>query len=212
MNETVTLRPGRDVNGAADRRAFMAVALRNQGVVGAVAPSSPSLAKALTAVVPASGTPVVVELGPGTGSISEAIRRRLAPGSRQLAIDVEPSMVAHLRRAKPWLEVIHGDAVELGALLAAAGVTRVDAVVSTLPWSLFPGPRQSRILDEIGRVLAPGAAFTTATYLYAMPLPRSRAFRRRLRSAFEEVLTTGPVWRNLPPGMTYVCRRPVLDV
>ena len=107
-------------------------------------------------------------------------------------------MVAHLRRAKPWLEVIHGDAVELGALLAAAGVTRVDAVVSTLPWSLFPGPRQSRILHEIGRVLAPGAAFTTVTYLYAMPLPRSRAFRRRLRSAFEEVLTTGPVWRNLP--------------
>ncbi|MFG1959331.1 class I SAM-dependent methyltransferase [Nonomuraea sp. NPDC049028] len=212
MNETAALRPARATNGAADLRAFMSVAVRNQGVVGAVAPSSPSLARALTAVVPALGTPVVVELGPGTGSISEAIRRRLPPGARQLAIDVEPSMVAHLRRAKPWLEVIHGDAVELGALLAAAGVTRVDAVVSTLPWSLFPGHRQARILHEIGRVLAPGAAFTTVTYLYAMPLPRSRAFRRRLRSAFEEVLTTGPVWRNLPPGLTYVCRRPVLDV
>ncbi|MFC7587982.1 class I SAM-dependent methyltransferase [Nonomuraea antimicrobica] len=189
----------------------MAIAVRKQGVVGAVAPSSPSLARALTAVVPSSGTPVVVELGPGTGSISEAIRCRLAPGSRQIGIDVEPSMVAHLRRAKPWLEVIHGDAAELGALLATAGVTRADAVVSTLPWSLFPGPRQLRILHEIGRVLAPGAAFTTVTYLHAVPLLRARAFRRRLRSAFEEVLTTGPVWRNLPPAMMYVCRRPVPD-
>ncbi|WP_245765419.1 class I SAM-dependent methyltransferase [Nonomuraea jiangxiensis] len=210
MNETVTLRPGTDDDRPSDLRAFVAVAMRKQGVVGAVAPSSPSLARALTAVVPSSGTPLVVELGPGTGSISEAIRRGLAPGSRQLAIEVEPSMVAHLRRAKPWLEVIHGDAAELGALLAAAGVTQVDAVVSTLPWSLFPASRQSRILHEIGSVLAPGAAFTTVTYLHALPLPMARAFRRRLRSAFEEVLTTGPVWRNIPPGMTYVCRRPVL--
>ncbi|WP_405144863.1 methyltransferase domain-containing protein [Sphaerisporangium sp. NBC_01403] len=208
MDETVRLWPGRDAEGATGLRAFMAVALRRQGVVGAVAPSSPVLARALTAVVPSSGPSVVVELGAGTGPISEAIRARLAPGSRQLAIDIEPSMVAHLRRAKPWLEVVHGDAADLGALLAAAGVRKVDAVVSTLPWSLFPDARQSAMLHEIGRVLDPAGAFTTVTYLHALPLARARAFRRRLRGVFEEVLTTGPVWRNIPPGMTYVCRRP----
>jgi phospholipid N-methyltransferase len=203
MNETAVV---------PDLRAFMAVALRKQGVVGAIAPSSPALARALTAVVPTSGTPVVVELGPGTGSISEAIRARTAPGSRHLAVEIEPDLVAHLRRTKPWMETLQGDAADLGELLASAGVDRVDAVVSTLPWSLFPGEQQERIVGEIGRVLAPGGAFTTVTYLHAVPLAGARAFRRRLRSAFDEVLTTGPVWRNLPPGMTYVCRRPAVHV
>ncbi|MEV6861515.1 methyltransferase domain-containing protein [Streptosporangium subroseum] len=203
MNETAVV---------PDLRAFMAVALRKQGVVGAIAPSSPALARALTAVVPTSGTPVVVELGPGTGSISEAIRARTAPGSRHLAVEIEPDLVAHLRRTKPWMETIQGDAADLGELLASAGVDRVDAVVSTLPWSLFPGEQQERTVGEIGRVLASGGAFTTVTYLHAVPLAGARAFRRRLRSAFDEVLTTGPVWRNLPPGMTYVCRRPAVHV
>ncbi|MEV4188209.1 class I SAM-dependent methyltransferase [Streptosporangium canum] len=203
MNETAV---------APDLRAFMSVALRRQGVVGAIAPSSPALARALTAVVPTAGRPVVVELGPGTGSISEVIRERLAPGSRHLAIEIEPALAAHLRRTKPWMETIQGDAADLGALLAGAGVARVDAVVSTLPWSLFPGEQQERILGAIGRVLAPAGAFTTVTYLHAVPLAGARALRRRLRGAFDEVLTTGPVWRNLPPGMTYVCRRPVAHV
>jgi phosphatidylethanolamine/phosphatidyl-N-methylethanolamine N-methyltransferase len=110
------------------------------------------------------------------------------------------------------METIQGDAADLGELLASAGAGRVDAVVSPLPWSLFPGEQQERIVGEIGRVLAPGGAFTTVTYLHAVPLAGARAFRRRLRSAFDEVLTTGPVWRNLPPGMTYVCRRPAVHV
>ncbi|SEL45896.1 Phospholipid N-methyltransferase [Nonomuraea pusilla] len=197
---------------APDLRAFMSVALRRQSVVGAIVPSSPALARALTAVVPTSGTPVVVELGPGTGSISEVIRRRLSPGARHLAVEIDPDLAAHLRRTKPWMETIQGDAADLGALLARAGVDRVDAVVSTLPWTLFPGEVQDRILGEIGRALAPAGAFTTVTYLYAVPLAGARSLRRRLRSVFDEVLTTGPVWRNLPPAMTYVCRRPVRGV
>ncbi|WP_214408686.1 hypothetical protein [Sphaerisporangium fuscum] len=118
-------------------------------------------------------------------------------------------MVAHLRRAKPWLEVVRGDAAELCGLLERAGVTRADAVVSTLPWSLFPGALQARVLGQVGRVLTPAGAFTTVAYLTGLPLPGARAFRRRLRAAFEEVLVTGPVWRNIPPGLAYVCRRPV---
>ncbi|GIH48817.1 Phospholipid N-methyltransferase [Microbispora rosea] len=201
MNETV--------QQVSDLRAFAGVALRRQGVVGAVAPSSRSLARALTAVVPTNGPAVVVELGPGTGAISEAIRERLAPGSRQLAVEIDPGMVAHLRRARPWLDVLQGDAARLGALLGERGVSRVDAVVSTLPWTLFPEDVQESILREVGRVLRPTGAFTTVTYLPAVPLARARRFRRRLRAAFDEVLTTGPVWRNMPPGLAYVCRRPV---
>jgi phosphatidylethanolamine/phosphatidyl-N-methylethanolamine N-methyltransferase len=46
--------------------------------VSAVTPSSPALAEVSTAAVPHTGSPVVVELGPGTGSFTQAIQRRLA--------------------------------------------------------------------------------------------------------------------------------------
>ncbi|MBP2706045.1 methyltransferase domain-containing protein [Microbispora sp. RL4-1S] len=209
MNGTLQIGPGHQAGQPAALRAFTGAALRRPGVVGAVAPSSSALARALSAIVPTTGPAVVVELGPGTGPVSDAIRGRLAPGSRQLAVEIDPAMVTYLRRAKPWLEVVHGDAAELGALLAPLGVERADAVVSTLPWSLFPADPQRRILREVGRVLAPAGAFTTVAYLSAVAMPSSWAFRRRLRAAFDEVLTTGPVWRNMPPGLVHVCRRPV---
>ena len=34
------------------------------------------------------------------------------------------------------------------------------------------------------------------------------AFWARLRGAFEEVLVSSTVWRNVPPAFVYVCRRP----
>ena len=41
------------------------------------------------------------------------------------------------------------------------------------------------------------------------PKPAAHRFRARLRGAFEEVLVSATVWRNVPPAFVYVCRRPV---
>lgn len=190
---------------------FIARAVRNPSLVGAVAPSSPHLAREMAGVVPSTGRPVVVELGPGTGALSAAVARRLPVGGRHLAIELDKGMVGHLRRELPWLEVVEGDAANLGQLLKDAGVESVDAVISGLPWSIFSGELQSTILHEVGEVLTPSGAFTTFAYLHALGMSGARQFRRRVGDAFDEVLTTRTVWRNLPPARTYVCRRPFGD-
>lgn len=184
--------------------------MRNPGAVGAIAPSSPALAREIAEVVPRTGAPTVVELGPGTGALSRAIADRLPAAGRHLAIELDPGMVAHLKTELPWLEVIEGDASKLGELLRDAGVGHVDAVVSGLPWSIFPGSLQHEILREVGTVLAPGGAFTTFAYVHALGMAGARQFRRRLDVCFDEVLTTRTVWANMPPARTYVCRRPNL--
>lgn len=192
-----------------DYRRFLAQAARKPSLVGAVAPSSPGLAREMAGVVPTSGSPVVVELGPGTGALSAAVAERLPAGGRHVAIELDAGMVRHLRAELPWLEVIQGDAAELKTLLREAGIESVDAVVSGLPWSIFSGQAQGRILDEVGRVLTPSGAFTTFAYLHALGMSGAKLFRRRLDVAFDEVLTTRTVWRNVPPARTYVCRRPL---
>jgi phospholipid N-methyltransferase len=192
----------------AARRAFFAAALRNPGKVGAVAPTSEAMAELLSRIVPRSGAPVVVELGPGTGAVTGAIDDRLPPGARHVAVELDPAMAAFLQRTHPGLEVIEGDAVKLGALLAEHGVEHADAVVSGLPWSLFDDEMQGSILSQIAAVVAPDGAFTTFAYRHGLVLSAARRFRSALHETFEEVLVTGTVWRNLPPAFVYVCRRP----
>ena len=187
---------------------FLRAFLRNPATTGAIAPSSERLARVLASVVPATGTPTVVELGPGTGAVSAVIARRLPAGARHLAIELDPAMVAHLRRAHPDLEVVPGDARRLPALLAEHGVQRADAVVCGLPWALFDATTQTQVLAGISTAIGPTGAFTTFAYLQGMALPAARRFRATLRRTFEEVQVTATVWRNLPPAFVYVCRRP----
>jgi phosphatidylethanolamine/phosphatidyl-N-methylethanolamine N-methyltransferase len=192
----------------AARRAFVAAALRNPGKVGAVAPTSRAMAELITRIVPRSGAPVVVELGPGTGAVTGVIDDRLPPAARHLAIELDPEMAAYLQRTHPGLEVIEGDAAKLGALLAEHDVERADAVVSGLPWSLFDEGTQASILGQIAILVGPGGAFTTFAYRHGMVLSAARRFRRALHETFEEVVVTATVWRNVPPAFVYVCRRP----
>lgn len=205
--------PAVPADGPADpraaRRAFFSAFLRRPGSVGAVAPSSERLAEVLSSIVPRTGTPTVVELGPGTGAVSAVIARQLPPGARHLAIELDPDMIAYLNRTRPSLEVVQGDARELGAILAAQGIDRVDAVVCGLPWALFDDATQTAVLTEVGRVIGDTGAFTTFAYLQGMVLPAAQHFRATLRARFEEVLVSAPVWRNVPPAFVYVCRRPV---
>jgi phospholipid N-methyltransferase len=192
----------------AARRAFLAAALRRPGQVGAVVPSSEPLAQVLAAVVPRTGAPVVVELGPGTGAVTDVIDARLPPAARHLAVELDPRMAAYLQRAHPGLEIVVGDAAKLGPLLAERGVERAAAVVSGLPWSLFDEGTQASILEQVAELIGPDGAFTTFAYLHGMALSAARRFRRSLHRTFEEVVVTTTVWRNLPPAFGYVCRRP----
>lgn len=189
-------------------RTFLSRALDAPSTVGAVIPTSRHVGEAVAEVVPTTGAPTVVELGPGTGALTDPIQRRLPGGARHIAVEVDPKMVQYLRRTRPWLDVIEGDGADLCALLEPTGHHKADAVISSIPWTLLPLDKQQRMLDEVGRTLEPGGVFTAITYATALWQPSAAVFDRALRVAFEEVLPRSMVWRNVPPARIYVCRRP----
>ncbi|MCW0215392.1 MAG: methyltransferase domain-containing protein [Pseudonocardia sp.] len=186
---------------------FLRRALRRPDLTGSPVPTGTALAVEIAAVVPRTGSPTVVELGAGTGVLSDAIRARLGPGSRSVAVEVDADFVAYLRRTRPWLEVLHGDAADLSSLLTEAGVGTVDAIVSSLPWTLLPPAQRRAMLADAARTLAPDGVFATITTLTAVP-ERVRDLVRCLEGEFLDVRPTSPVWRNLPPARLYVCRGP----
>jgi phosphatidylethanolamine/phosphatidyl-N-methylethanolamine N-methyltransferase len=204
----VTPEPAPAVGADPAWREFLGAWVRNPGRIGAVAPSSPALSARLAAVAPSQGSPVVVELGPGTGAVTSAVSRRLPETARHLAVELDPAMAGYLGRVHPGVEIVTGDAADLMSLLAERDLKRVDAVISGLPWSLFGSETQQSILDQVVSVIGDTGVFATFAYSFGMPLPSARRFRATLNDTFDEVILTRTVWRNLPPAFCYLCRRP----
>jgi phosphatidylethanolamine/phosphatidyl-N-methylethanolamine N-methyltransferase len=191
-------------------RTFTRAALRAPRLVGAISPSSSHLAERLAVVIPDDGHPVVAELGPGTGAVTTAISARLRGRGHQVAIEADSGMLSYFRRQHPEVPVHHADAADIEDVLAIEGHERADVVISGLPWTLFDHAKQQLLLERIIAVLAPHGVFTTFAYLQGLGLPTGRQFRRLLDQSFGEVLPTRTIWANMPPAITYVCRRPRL--
>ncbi|MBB6346878.1 class I SAM-dependent methyltransferase [Nonomuraea muscovyensis] len=194
-----------------DTALFFGQFLRAPATVGAFAPSSRRLAASVCAPVPERGEPTVVELGPGTGPFTEEIQRRLDGRGNHLAVELNEPMAALLARRFPLVDVINGDAADLTRLLTERGLGRADVVVSGLPWAAFPAASQRRLLDAVCSAMSPGGAFTTFSYVHAIPLGSARRFRALLAERFEEVVPSRTVWRNVPPAFVFHARRPRPD-
>lgn len=194
--------------GPAERVSFLREFLRSPLTVAAVAPSSDALATAITAPVPRTGEPTVVELGPGTGAFTAAVQQRLAGRGRHLAVEISPAFAEPLARRFPRVEVAVADATGLRELLRDRGARHADVIVSGLPWAAFGAGRQDDLLGAVADVLAPDGVFATFAYTATLWAPPAVRLRQALRRRFEEVVAGRTVWANLPPALVYYCRRP----
>jgi phospholipid N-methyltransferase len=149
----------------------------------------------------------VIELGPGTGIVTEVILENLPLGARFMALEINPAFATATRNRCPGADVVNGDAADARKYLADRGLDGTDVVVSGLPWAAFPGSLQDRILDAVQDVLRPGGRFTTFAYVQGLLLPQARRFEKRLRAKFPQVHKTRVVWRNLPPAFAYVATK-----
>ncbi|GID29780.1 class I SAM-dependent methyltransferase [Paractinoplanes brasiliensis] len=188
---------------------FLVEFMRNPLTVGAVQASGSALAEVATATVPATGSPVVLELGPGTGAFTAPVQRRLAGSGRHIAIELNPRFAAKLAMLHPAVDVVTGNAAALRGVLAQRGVDSVDVVISGLPWAAFDRKLQQDVLSEVVAVMHPAGVFTTFAYVHARWAPPARRLLRSLQDRFEEVVVSRTVWKNLPPALVYFCRRPV---
>ncbi|SHN43136.1 class I SAM-dependent methyltransferase [Cryptosporangium aurantiacum] len=187
---------------------FLLEFVRAPLLVGAVAPSSSALARVATTVVPRTGAPVVVELGPGNGSFTGAIQQRLAGRGRHIAVELNQRFAERLRGLHPGVDVANVDAADLGTVLTDRGLDTADVIVSGLPWAAFSTGRQLAVLSGVVAALPPHGVFTTFAYVHARWAGPARRLLDSLHVHFDEVVVGRTVWANLPPALVYHCRRP----
>ena len=63
-------------------------------------------------------------------------------------------------------------------------------------------------LAAAATLLTPTGALSQVQHTWARSLPSAREAERALAEAFDEVVVSGTIWRNLPPATVTVARRP----
>ena len=183
----------------ADAAQFFRTWAANPLLLGAVIPSSPALAAAMAAEVDPAQPGPVIELGPGTGVMTEALLQRGFSPERLLLIEYEPGFCDLLRARFPGVTVVQGDAYTLRTTLGPRLTQPPVAVISSLPLITRPEPQRAALLAEAFGLMVPDGAFVQFSYSLFSPMPLKLAPPYRLK-------TSPWVWRNVPPARVWVYR------
>ena len=193
-------------SGWSEHLHFFGRFLRRPRTVGAIAPSSRSLARRMVAGLDLDRDARVVELGPGTGAFTHEIVTRLSPVARYLAVDIDSTFVERLQERWPHLDCVCASASALPALASARDLAPVDHIISGLPFASLPVETTRDILDAIGAILRVGGTFTTFQYVHAFQLAPAVTFRRAMTARLGAPPQTALVVWNLPPAWVHHVR------
>ncbi|MGF1470674.1 MAG: class I SAM-dependent methyltransferase [Rubrobacteraceae bacterium] len=180
------------------RTLFARSMLQSPRVVGAVWPTSKWAVRDLLDLTDLAAARRVVEFGVGTGVYTREILARLSPDAEFLAFEVDTRLAGavsdELRDGR--LRVLNESAANAEAYLEGG---KVDALVSSLPFTTLPAALREEILDVSRRILAPGAPLLVLQYSGAV-LPHLRRRFPRVRRRISPL--------NLPPAFLYACEDP----
>ena len=140
----------------------------------------------------------VIELGPGTGPVTEALVEHGVDPARLVLVEFNPMFCRLLRSRYPAATVVQGDAYRLRRLLETYVREPAAAVVSGLPLVTKPLRTRLRLISDAMALLAPSAPSCSS------PTRWCRRSRRRLPASRAEASEL--IWMNLPPARVWVYR------
>lgn len=173
--------------------------------IGAVAPSGKFLARTMARYVDIDTPGPVIELGPGTGPVTEALVMRGVDPSRLVLVEFNPAFCRLLQARYPAATVIQGDAYSLAQLLESHHFRDkfpepVAALVSSLPLLTKPLRTRLRLVRDAFALMRAGAPFIQFTYsMTTPPIPKGLS---RVRTEASE-----RIWMNLPPARVWTYRK-----
>jgi len=165
--------------------------------VGAIFPSSKGLAKEMAQqiVLPVPADKFILELGAGTGVMTQALINHGIPSKQIIAVERAKNLAQHLEQRFPESQIIQGDAQHLSELLQNKA-HQIGAVVSSLPLRSLPSEMVSAIGDQLADILEKDTPFIQFTYSFSnehtAPSPHLKPQH------------TKRIWFNVPPARVEV--------
>jgi phospholipid N-methyltransferase len=179
---------------------FLKEGILNLRTVGSFVRASEYLAEAMAEKVDFSTAKVVVELGAGDGAITEKLLENLRNDAILLVFEINEAFFQTLNEKyghDPRVKIIADSAEFLEKYVLENGHTQADAIVSALPFLVFPDELADAILRACQRSLRVGGRFVQ--YHYS---PRKNFYAEYFGNAEQDFVA-----RNVPPAFLIVCEK-----
>jgi phospholipid N-methyltransferase len=175
---------------------FLRGFLKNPVMVGSVIPSSKVLIDKMLGPVDWENTKLFVEYGPGVGTFTRPILKRLSADATLVTIDTNPDFTRFLKQSidDPRLIAVNGSAADVENILAERELGAADYVLSGLPFSTLPPGVGDDIAKATAKVIRPAGAFLV--YQFS---PKVRDF---IEPHFAPI-KRGFEWVNVPPAVLF---------
>ena len=171
---------------------FLRGFIKHPAMVGSIIPSSKATVDRMLAPVDWENCRLFVEYGPGVGTFTEHVLRRMAPDATLIAIDTNEDFVRYLRGkfTDNRLFAITGSAENVREIIADCGFDHADYILSGLPFSTLPQGVGAKIVQQTHEALRPGGGFLVYQFK-----AKARAF---MAGHFKRI-DKGLEWANVPP-------------
>lgn len=169
---------------------------RHPRMLGSIIPSSRFLIRRMTRQIDWARARVIVEYGPGVGTITRPLLSRLRPDGALVVLETNADFVGFLRTSMPdpRLHVVHASAADVRRVLDDLGLGAADYVISGIPFSTLPRDVYEATLAATRDVLAPDGAFLVYQFSTAVLRGLRRTFSR-VERGFEPL--------NVPPAQLF---------
>jgi phospholipid N-methyltransferase len=171
--------------------------LKHPSMLGSVIPSSPFLVNNLMNQVDWKRARVLVEYGPGVGTITREILKRMRPDATLVVVELNDDFVEYLGNniLDPRLRVVHGSAADVRRILTEENLAPADYIISSIPFSLMPDSKRLEILAESRQALKSHGSMLVFQY--------TRAVLPYLQSSFSSVEQGFQLFNILPARIFY---------
>jgi phospholipid N-methyltransferase len=185
---------------------------------GAIAPSSPFLAAAMTRYLAArnSSQPArILEIGPGTGPVTNRIIQLLNPHDQLHLVELNPDFVNTLNQRfnseNHWIKAKPQTTIHQTPLQNYHAEAPFDFIISGLPLNNFPAQLVNELVDAYFKLLKPGGTLSYFEYMFVRPV-RKRITRGPEQQRITQIdqrlaeqcrktrIHRDNVWINLPPA------------
>ena len=188
----------------ADSARFIRQWVENPRLIGAVSPSGPALAKAMASYVDLKKEGPIIELGPGTGPVTQALLARGIAPERLVLVEYEQGFCHLLAERYPGVQIVQGDAYSLKNTLKNKLSAQPITVVSSLPLLVRPERDRVELLHQAFELMGPDGLFIQFTYgLTKSPMPMHA---HSITGAYVGK-GSAPILLNIPPARVWRYRK-----
>ncbi len=146
--------------------------LRSPFTVGSICPSSTLLTKQLVTAIPAHCQGMIIDLGAGTGIVTEQLLTCGYPETKVVAIEKSSELASVISRRWPKIQVINNDAASALSDLYKTGThLPVDAIISSLPLRVLPAASVCEIMNGVCKLISDDGCLIQYSYAVWMKFP-----------------------------------------